>query len=124
MPVENERRLSAGRRRMCGVVEGQGRQPSKRVREVVRRALVLLALSAAGVVTGRLAVLVLDDSAPVTAPPAARATAPRLSASPSKDRPPAVRAVRRAAAVLHAWDADRAAAYARGDPAALRGLYA
>jgi hypothetical protein len=25
--------------------------------------------------------------------------------------------------VLHAWDAARAAAYARGDPAALRGLY-
>ena len=26
--------------------------------------------------------------------------------------------------MLHAWDADRAAAYARGDPGALRRLYA
>jgi hypothetical protein len=114
---------------MSAVVEDQrrqglGRLRSGRRREILRVVLVLVALAAAGVVTGRLTVMVFDDPSPVAAPPAGDALAPGPRTVPSQGGPPSGRSWRRAAAVLHAWDADRAAAYARGDRAALRGLYA
>ncbi len=85
--------------------------------------LVLLGLALAGMVAGRLMFLVLDDPVPggVSASRPTRASAP--AAVPTPGGAPALDAARRAATVLHAWDADRAAAYARGDPAALRRLY-
>ena len=89
----------------------------------VRRVLVLVVLAAAGVATGRLAVTLLETPAPTTAPvrpPAA--TVPVAEAQRSAGSASA-RTVRRAAAVLHRWDDRRAAAYARGDPVALRRLY-
>jgi hypothetical protein len=105
---------------MSAVVEGG--QGSGR-REVLCRVLVLLAVAAAGVVTGRVAVLVLDGAPPLAAPSPPPAMAPGPPEAPSQDAPGSGRSVRSAAAVLHQWDADRAAAYARGDPGALRRLY-
>ena len=89
----------------------------------VRRVLVLLVLAAAGVATGRLVVVLLDDAAPTAArtrPPASASVAAAAQPQVTADRG---RSVRRASAVLHAWDARRSSAYARGDPAALRRLY-
>ena len=85
-----------------------------------RRLWLVVAFAVAGLVVGRLAVLVLGGG---DAPGAVRVTAPaeRPVASPvGRD---GQRAVQRAVEVLHAWDAGRTTAYARGDPAALRRLY-
>ena len=107
---------------------GERRPVSRRARQLG----VLLAFAVAGVAIGRLVVLVLHvgedaGSAPVTAPvgrPGGTRLEPALDEGarrvPDRD---GRRTLARAAEVLHAWDADRAAAYARGDPAALRGLY-
>ena len=108
------------------MVEERGRRASGRVRAGVRRVLVLIALVAAGVMTGRLVALLLDDAAPAAAPsarpPAAEAPA-RPSHAGSEPDPEVRGSARRATSVLHGWDADRATAYARGDPSALRRLY-
>lgn len=93
--------------------------------ERLRGVLVLVALAAAGVLAGRLAVLVLDARTP-PAPEARPATVAPGTGWPTalSPTPPAPSGVAvRAASVLHAWDDARAAAYARGDPAALRRLY-
>ena len=93
---------------------------------------VVLAFAVIGVVVGRLAVLELDDS-PAPGPVREAALAERPGGTPSETSvrwaagSPAgrdgQRALARAARVLHAWDAGRAVAYARGDRAALRRLY-
>ena len=93
------------------------------VPEWVRRVLVLLALAVAGVATGRLVVVLLDDAAPTTAPARPPAASSSRAAPPPQVTTDRGSSVRRAAEVLHAWDDRRAAAYARGDPAALRRLY-
>jgi hypothetical protein len=110
------------------VVDERGRQGAGRVAGFVRRALVLLAVAVAGVATGRVVASVLDDPTSTAAPPAAVTAAPTETATgsaPARPQPVAVAEVslRRAAEVLHAWDAARATAYARGDPTALRRLY-
>ena len=123
--MENRRHLSALYRTMVAMAEwvSSGR---------VRRFLVLVALAAAGVLAGRVAVLLLDvrsPSVPEASSAAARTSDPR---DRSPDQPPRAshhgdptrsRAALRAASALHVWDARRAAAYARGDAAALRRLY-
>jgi hypothetical protein len=109
------------------VVEERERHGPDGGRGTLRRVLVLLALAVAGVVTGRVIVLVLQDPAPAPAasPAASPAAMPskRTRPSPTPGGAPGEDPVRRAAEVLHAWDAERSAAYASGDPAALRRLY-
>ena len=88
----------------------------------LRQLLVLVALAVAGVVAGRLTVLLLDHPSP-----AVREAAP-VHASDTRPTDPLPRAgaaarAAGAAALLHRWDAARATAYARGDPSALRRLY-
>ena len=117
-----------------GAVAEVGRARAVRRAGGVWQVLVLLALAAAGVVAGLLVVLALDSrgtpSPPAAAPsgvgPSAVGPSAVDTASPgtgSGGLDSSARAVRRAARVLGDWDRDRAAAYARGDPSALRRLY-
>ncbi len=76
-----------------------------------RLLLVALVLTALGAVTVAVVQVVVRD--PATGP--ARASAP----APGAARPDAA-----GLGVLRAWDEERAAAWSRGDPAALRDLYA
>lgn len=91
---------------------------------------VLVALAALAVVGLERVVLADRSGAPGSAEPPPDAEAPVFSAgapgAPAQARRRADRArteVARASAVLHAWDRERARAYARGDAPALRRLY-
>jgi hypothetical protein len=123
MPVENRDRPSTTWRTMSVMARvGRFSGPRGGVSAALRAVVVLLLLVLTGVVAGRVVVFFLAEGE------RDRSEVPRGVVEPSvtggsSDWDSTARGVRRAARVLHGWDADRAAAYARGDPSTLRRLY-
>ena len=125
--MESGGRLSVRRRTMALVIGSRSQRGRAASRGRAHGLLVLLVLVLAGVVAGRAVVLLLGAPGPAApgapAVPAVHAPAVPTAVAEVRRTSPSAREQRRAARVLLGEGADRATAYARGDPAALRRLY-